>query len=118
MSVPPHVIDMVLHHSDNSTRAKHYPDARREPEVRQAMQLWADRLVEIAQQQARRNSTTLPLKYECVYLNAYLTGSETRAGIGRWISYYNTRRPHSSLGPHRTPDESYVMQWEDEILAA
>ena len=59
------------------------------------------------------------LKYECVYLNAFETGSETRAGIGRWIAYYNQRRPHSSLGPHRTPDECYAMQWEEtERLAA
>ncbi len=33
------------------------------------------------------------LKYECVYLHAFETGSELRAGLTRWISYYNTRRP-------------------------
>lgn len=38
------------------------------------------------------------LKYECVYLNAFETGSEARDGIGDWISYYNERRPHSSHG--------------------
>lgn len=38
------------------------------------------------------------LKYECVYLHAYETGSEARAGIGKWIVFYNQRRPHSSLG--------------------
>ena len=38
------------------------------------------------------------LKYECVYLNAFETGSEARAGIGRWIDFYNRFRPHSSLG--------------------
>jgi len=58
------------------------------------------------------------LKYECVYLNAFETGSEARDGIGRWIGYYNRRRPHSSLGRHRTPDECYAMQWENEKLAA
>jgi putative transposase len=42
------------------------------------------------------------LKYECVYLNAFETGSEARSGIGRWIAYYNTARPHSALGG-RTP---------------
>jgi len=46
------------------------------------------------------------LKYECVYLNAFETGSELRTGPGRWISYYNGQRPHSSLGG-RTPDEVY-----------
>ncbi len=44
------------------------------------------------------------VKYECVYLHAYETGSEARAGIGRWVEYYNLRRPHSSLGG-RTPAE-------------
>jgi transposase InsO family protein len=47
------------------------------------------------------------MKYECVYLNAFETGSEERAGIGGWISYYNARRPHSSLGG-RTPDEAHA----------
>jgi putative transposase len=59
------------------------------------------------------------LKYECVYLHAFETGSETRAGIGNWMSYYNTRRPHSSLGRHGTPDEAYAKRWEEtEKLAA
>jgi putative transposase len=34
------------------------------------------------------------LKYECVFLNAFETGSEARFGIGRWIGYYNADRPH------------------------
>lgn len=46
------------------------------------------------------------LKYENVYLNAYETGSEARQGIGRWISYYNSVRPHSSLDG-LTPDEVF-----------
>ena len=49
------------------------------------------------------------LKYECVYLNAFETGSEARAGIGTWISYYNEKRPHSSHGL-LTPDEAYDTQ--------
>jgi putative transposase len=44
------------------------------------------------------------VKYECIYLHAYETGSEARAGIGRWVDHYNIRRPHSSLGG-RTPAE-------------
>ena len=36
------------------------------------------------------------LKYECVYLNAYETGSEART-ISRWIDFYNQQRPHSGL---------------------
>lgn len=46
------------------------------------------------------------LKYECIYLNAFETGSEVRQGIGHWIDRYNTQRPHSSLDD-RTPDEAY-----------
>jgi len=46
------------------------------------------------------------LKYECVYLHAFETGSELRAGLSKWIGYYNARRPHSTLAG-RTPDEAY-----------
>ena len=46
------------------------------------------------------------LKYECVYLNAFETGSEARAGIGRWINFYNLIRPHSSL-PEISPERYY-----------
>ena len=46
------------------------------------------------------------LKYECVYLHAFETGSELRDGLGRWITYYNTQRPHSSLAG-QTPAEAY-----------
>ena len=46
------------------------------------------------------------LKYECVYLHSFETGSELRAGLGRWIIYYNTLRPHSGL-VGRTPVEAY-----------
>ena len=47
------------------------------------------------------------LKYECVYLQAFETGSDARAGIGRWIDYYNTSRPHSVFDG-RTPEEVYT----------
>jgi putative transposase len=51
------------------------------------------------------------MKYECVYLHAFETGSELRAGLTRWIGYYNADRPHSAFGG-RTPDEMY---YPDEI---
>lgn len=57
------------------------------------------------------------LKYECVYTHAFETGSEARAGIGRWIDYYNADRPHSALGG-RTPNEAYQREPENEKLAA
>jgi putative transposase len=57
------------------------------------------------------------LKYECVFLNAFETGSEAQSVIGRWIGYYNTDRPHSALAGRR-PDEVYAMQASEEKLAA
>jgi putative transposase len=42
------------------------------------------------------------LKYEDVYLRNYQTGSELRAGLVKYFQYYNTQRPHQSLG-YRTP---------------
>jgi putative transposase len=57
------------------------------------------------------------LKYECVFMNAFETGSEARIGIGRWIEYYNTDRPHSAFAG-RTPDEVYATQANEEKLAA
>jgi putative transposase len=56
------------------------------------------------------------LKYECVYLHAFETGAELRAGLSHWIGYYNARRPHSTLAG-RTPDEAYRAM-ETERLAA
>jgi len=47
------------------------------------------------------------LKYECVYLHAFETGSAVKAGIGRWIKFYNHRRSHSAHGV-RTPAEAYT----------
>jgi putative transposase len=46
------------------------------------------------------------LKYEEVYLHGYESVSAATAGIGRYLTLYNTRRPHSSL-TDRTPDEVY-----------
>ena len=57
------------------------------------------------------------LKYECVYLNAFSTGSEARAGIGKWLTYYNAERPHSTHGI-LTPNEAYDNQRVEEKKAA
>jgi putative transposase len=56
------------------------------------------------------------LKYECVYLHAFETGSELRAGLASWVGYYDAGRPHSALAG-RTPDEAYGAN-EMEALAA
>ncbi len=46
------------------------------------------------------------LKYEHVYLHAYESVAEARANIGRYFTFYNRQRPHSSLGAE-TPDQVY-----------
>jgi putative transposase len=38
------------------------------------------------------------LKYECVYLHAWETGSQAKAEIGRWMIFYNRQRPHAAHG--------------------
>jgi putative transposase len=48
------------------------------------------------------------IKYEEVYLRAYASVSEARASIGRYLAFYNGRRPHSSLGA-QTPDQAYII---------
>jgi hypothetical protein len=40
------------------------------------------------------------------YLHAYISVAEAWAGLGRYLSFYNGRRPHSSLDT-RTPDDAY-----------
>jgi len=42
------------------------------------------------------------LKYECVYLHAFSGGRDAKAGIGRWVDFYNHHRPHAAHGG-RTP---------------
>ncbi len=46
------------------------------------------------------------LKYEEVYLRAYGSVSEAKRSIGKYIEFYNSLRPHSSLGG-KTPDAAY-----------
>ncbi|QIJ45658.1 IS3 family transposase (plasmid) [Rhizobium leguminosarum] len=57
------------------------------------------------------------IKYEEVYLHAYKSVSEARAGIGRYLSFYNTRRPHSSLD-RQTPDQAYFNALAPMMVAA
>ena len=50
------------------------------------------------------------LKYEAVYLHELGDGFVAERVIGDWLGYYNTQRPHSSLGG-KTPCEAY---WEEK----
>jgi putative transposase len=49
------------------------------------------------------------VKYEEVYLRAYDSVSEARVSIGRYLDFYNGRRPHSSLDG-ATPDQAYFSE--------
>jgi len=51
------------------------------------------------------------LKHEDVYLKGYADGREARTGIGAWIAFYNTRRPHQALA-NRTP----MAVWRDGAI--
>jgi putative transposase len=46
------------------------------------------------------------IKYEEVYLRAYDTVNDARGSLGRYIAFYNSRRPHSSLD-RQPPDRAY-----------
>jgi putative transposase len=47
------------------------------------------------------------IKYEDVYLKGYATLSELIPGLTEYFSFYNSERPHQSLG-YQTPDSIYV----------
>jgi len=57
------------------------------------------------------------IKYEEVYLRAYASVSEARASIGRYLGFYNSRRPHSSLDG-KTPDQVYFNTLSPVPVAA
>jgi putative transposase len=56
------------------------------------------------------------VKYEEVYLRAYDSVADARASIGRYLDFYNTCRPHSSLD-RRTPDEAYFDHLPQSVAA-
>ena len=57
------------------------------------------------------------IKYEEVYLRAYDSVSAARESLCRYLTFYNTRRPHSSLDG-RTPDQAYLKPSAPIPLAA
>ena len=57
------------------------------------------------------------IKYEEVYLRAYDTVSDARTSIGKYLAFYNGRRPHSSLD-RMTPDEAYFNALMPILAAA
>jgi putative transposase len=49
------------------------------------------------------------LKYESVYLHAYASVAQARAGIAAWLNFYNEERLHQAHG-YRTPRQIYEEQ--------
>jgi putative transposase len=56
------------------------------------------------------------IKYEEVYLRAYASVSEARTSIGRYLDFYNSIRPHSSLKA-LTPDQVYFHRLPESLAA-
>lgn len=48
------------------------------------------------------------IKYEVVYLRAYDSVSAAGESLRRYLMFYNSRRPHSSLD-EQTPDQAYLI---------
>lgn len=57
------------------------------------------------------------VKYEEVYLHAYASVPEARASLGRYLNFYNTKRPHLSLD-RQTPDRAYFNAMSPILAAA
>jgi putative transposase len=53
------------------------------------------------------------IKYEEVHLKAYADGREARAGIGRWMDFYNCRRPHQAM-----KNQLPINVWRDGMARA
>ena len=56
------------------------------------------------------------IKYEEVYLHAYASVAEARNSIGRYIEFYNSTRPHSSLKA-LTPNQVYFNRPPESMVA-
>ena len=56
------------------------------------------------------------IKYEEVYLRAYGSVSEARTNLGKYIAFYNQRRPHQANG--RVPPDYRYYESLPQIVAA
>jgi putative transposase len=58
------------------------------------------------------------LKYECVYLHTWETGSQAKAGVARWITFYNNQRPHTAHGGHPPAVDYFNATQTDQQVKA
>lgn len=56
------------------------------------------------------------LKYEEVYLRAYDSVAQARASIGKYLTFFNAKRRHQSLG-RKTPDAVYYESADQRMAA-
>ena len=56
------------------------------------------------------------IKYDEVYLHAYESVSQARASMAKFITFYNSVRPHSSLD-RQTPDSVYFTSPPQKLAA-
>jgi putative transposase len=57
------------------------------------------------------------VKYEEVYLRAYESMSDVRAGLTRYFAFFNHRRPHDGLR-RRTPDSVYLTARPEQLTSS
>jgi putative transposase len=57
------------------------------------------------------------VKYEEVYLRAYDSVADARANLAKYLTFYNTKRPHTALDGN-TPDSAYFNQPQPIPVAA
>ena len=58
-----------------------------------------------------------PIKSEEVYLHADQNAPEARAAIGKYLTFYNIKSPHSSLD-RQTPDQAHFNPLQPIPVAA
>ena len=56
------------------------------------------------------------LKQEAIYLEEIQDGFQARRVTNSWMTFYNTKRPHSALD-RRTPDDAYWGSLEKQKAA-
>lgn len=57
------------------------------------------------------------IKYDEVYFRAYASVSKARTGIGRYLTFYTGRSPHSSFDG-KTLDQAYFKHPIPDAVAA